>query len=120
MNVGWQLAINGLHGAGVRVLVFALLTAATAVRAADDPPPTSFVKTSGTAFTIDGRPFFVTGVNNHYLAFGSKNEVTRFLDDAAAMGANGSPIWNVFQAATTRRRTVGQSSNSSRNLRESP
>ena len=88
MNVGWQRAINGLRGAGIRVLVFASLAAPAAGRAADAPPMTSFVKASGTAFTVDGKPFFVTGVNNHYLTFGSKDEVIRVLDDAVAMGAN--------------------------------
>jgi mannan endo-1,4-beta-mannosidase len=48
----------------------------------------SFVKVTGTAFTVDGKPFFVTGVNNHYLTFGSRDEVTGVLDDAVAMGAN--------------------------------
>ncbi|WP_156938218.1 beta-mannosidase [Mesorhizobium sp. WSM3626] len=37
---------------------------------------------------MDGEPFFVTGVNNHYLTYGSKDEVTRVLDDAVAMRAN--------------------------------
>jgi mannan endo-1,4-beta-mannosidase len=87
MNVGCLRAINGLRGAGIRVLVFASLAAAAA-DAADAPPTASFVKTSGTAFTVDGKPFFVTGVNNHYLTFGSKDEVVRVLDDAVAMGAN--------------------------------
>jgi mannan endo-1,4-beta-mannosidase len=88
MIVGWQRAKNGLRNAGLRVLVFALLSAPAAVSAADDPSATSFIKTSGTGFTVDGRPFFVTGVNNHYLTFGSQDEVTRVLDDAVAMGAN--------------------------------
>ena len=70
------------------VLGLGLLSAPAAVCAADDPPATSFVKTSGTAFALDGKPFFVTGVNNHYLTFGSRDEVTRVLDDAVAMGAN--------------------------------
>ncbi|BCG96180.1 hypothetical protein MesoLj131a_50440 [Mesorhizobium sp. 131-2-1] len=48
----------------------------------------SFIKTSGTNFTLDGKPFFVTGANNHYLTYGSQVEVTRVLDDAVAMGAN--------------------------------
>lgn len=87
MNVGWQRAIKGLRSAGIRVLAFASLAAAAA-HGADTPPMTSFVKTSGTAFTVDGKPFFVTGVNNHYLTFGSKDEVVRVLDDAVAMGAN--------------------------------
>lgn len=37
---------------------------------------------------LDGKPFRVAGVNNHYLTFGSSGEVTRVLDDATAMGAN--------------------------------
>ena len=53
-----------------------------------NPPPTAFVNTSGTEFTVDGKTLFVTGVNNRHLTFGSHNEVTRVLDDAAAMDAN--------------------------------
>ncbi|WP_349630101.1 glycoside hydrolase 5 family protein [Bradyrhizobium tropiciagri] len=73
--------------------MYALLTAPALVNAAespaaDGPPPTPFIKAQGTHFTIDGKPFFVTGVNNHYLTFGSQQEVTRVLDDAVAMGAN--------------------------------
>jgi mannan endo-1,4-beta-mannosidase len=90
MNIGWQRAKNGQRNAGIRVLVFALLmfVAPLAGSAADGPPPTSFVRASGTAFSVDGKSFFVTGVNNHYLTFGSRDEVTRVLDDAVAMGAN--------------------------------
>jgi mannan endo-1,4-beta-mannosidase len=88
MIVGWQRVRNGLRNAGLRVLVFALLSVPAAVSAADDPSATSFIKTSGTNFTLDGRLFFVAGVNNHYLTFGSQDEVTRVLDDAVAMGAN--------------------------------
>src|SRR5882757_485091 len=88
MIVGCQRAKNGLRNAGLRVLVFALLSAPAAVSAADDASATSFIKISGTAFTLDGAPFPVTGVNNHYLTYGSRNEVTRVLDDAVAMGAN--------------------------------
>jgi mannan endo-1,4-beta-mannosidase len=84
MSVSWQRAKNGLRGACV--LPLALLFASAAP--ADRPPAASFVKTSGTAFIVNGRPFFVTGVNNHYLTFASKSEVTRVLDDASAMGAN--------------------------------
>jgi mannan endo-1,4-beta-mannosidase len=47
-----------------------------------------FVKTTGTSFTVDGKPFFGTGVNNHYLPFGTHTEVTEVLDDAVALGAN--------------------------------
>lgn len=47
-----------------------------------------FVRTQGTQFVLHGDPFYVTGVNNHYLPWGSEGEVTRVLDDAVAMGAN--------------------------------
>ncbi|MER8824350.1 cellulase family glycosylhydrolase [Mesorhizobium sp. M0991] len=88
MIIGWQRAKNGLRNAGLRVLVFALLFIPAAVSAADNLSPASFIRTSGTAFTVDGRPFFVTGVNNHYVTFGSQDEVIRVLDDAVAIGAN--------------------------------
>ncbi|MGO7030238.1 cellulase family glycosylhydrolase [Rhizobium ruizarguesonis] len=48
----------------------------------------SFVTTKEGGFLLDGKPFRVAGVNNHYLTFGSSAEVTRVLDDATAMGAN--------------------------------
>lgn len=86
--MGWQRTKNVLRNTGLRVLLFALLSAPAAVSGADDPSATSFIKTSGTEFTLDGRRFFVTGVNNHYLTFGSQDEVTRVLDDAVTMGAN--------------------------------
>ena len=53
-------------------------------RAHADP----FVRTKGDHFVLDGAPFRATGVNNHYLPWGSAAEVTRVLDDADAMGAN--------------------------------
>ena len=77
-----------LRNPGLRLLVFALLSTPSAIVSAADPSVKSFVRTSGTEFTVDGRPFLVSGVNNHYLTFGSQTEVTRVLDDAAAMGAN--------------------------------
>jgi mannan endo-1,4-beta-mannosidase len=48
----------------------------------------SFVTTRGTQFVLNGQPFYVTGVNNHYVGWGSKLEVDRVLDAAVAMGAN--------------------------------
>jgi mannan endo-1,4-beta-mannosidase len=48
----------------------------------------TFVQAQGTQFTLDGEPFYITGVNNHYLPWGSAAEVTRVLDAAVAMGAN--------------------------------
>ncbi|MER9388979.1 hypothetical protein [Mesorhizobium sp. M0028] len=88
MIVDWQRVKSELRNAGLRVLVFALLSVPAAVSAADSLSATSFIKTSGTEFTVDGRPFFVTGVNNHDLTYGSQDEVTRVLEDAVAMGAN--------------------------------
>jgi mannan endo-1,4-beta-mannosidase len=52
MNVGWQRAKNRLRNAGLRVLVFALLSVPAVVSAADDSSATSFIKTSGTNFTL--------------------------------------------------------------------
>ena len=51
-------------------------------------PNNTFVKTNNTSFTFDGKPFFVTGVNNHYLLYGTDTEVKEVLDDAVALGAN--------------------------------
>ncbi|WP_189512546.1 MULTISPECIES: glycoside hydrolase family 2 TIM barrel-domain containing protein [unclassified Mesorhizobium] len=86
MMAGWQRAKYWLRNVGLCALAFASVLAIAGTL--NDPSATSFIKTSGTNFTLDGKPFFVTGVNNHYLTFGSHNEVTRVLDDAVAMGAN--------------------------------
>lgn len=88
MIIEWQRAKYGLRRAWLCALVFAFVSVPAVASAADDPSATSFIETSGTHFTLDGRPFFVTGVNNHYLTYGSQDEVTRVLDDAVAMGAN--------------------------------
>ena len=45
-------------------------------------------KLPGTSFTVDGKPFFVAGVSNHYLLYGTDTEVNDVLDDAVALGAN--------------------------------
>lgn len=52
------------------------------------PPRPDFVGRNGTQFVFEGKTFRVAGVNNHYLAFASHEEVIRVLDDAKAMGAN--------------------------------
>ncbi|MFC0242575.1 glycoside hydrolase 5 family protein [Rhodopseudomonas telluris] len=70
------------------VFAIALLCAAWSSSTDTARASTNFVKTSGTAFMLDGRPFYVTGVNNHYLTFGSRREVLSVLDDAVALGAN--------------------------------
>jgi mannan endo-1,4-beta-mannosidase len=51
-------------------------------------PSSNFIGREETHFILDGKPYFVAGINNHYLTFGSPIEVTRVLDDAVAMGAN--------------------------------
>jgi mannan endo-1,4-beta-mannosidase len=68
-------------------ILAALLLSAAPALASDGQRP-GFVSREGTAFMLDGKPFRVAGVNNHYLSFGSRAEVTRVLDDAVAMGAN--------------------------------
>jgi hypothetical protein len=74
MNVGWQRAkknmLRGVRGAWLAVLALALPSIPAAVSAADDPSTRSYIKTSGAAFTVDGRPFAVA--NNHYLTYGSR------------------------------------------------
>jgi mannan endo-1,4-beta-mannosidase len=51
-------------------------------------PEAAFVKADGAEFVLLGRPYFVAGINNHYLTYGSDEEVRHVLDDAVAMGAN--------------------------------
>jgi mannan endo-1,4-beta-mannosidase len=71
-----------------RVLAFLLAVAACAAPAAMAETAPGFVTTAGSAFVQDGRPFRIAGVNNHYLAYASRDEVVRVLDDAVAMNAN--------------------------------
>jgi mannan endo-1,4-beta-mannosidase len=62
--------------------------------AARDPAPRAtarggpFVGVEGTRFTLDGRPFFVAGANNHYLGWASRAEVDDVLGAARRMGFN--------------------------------
>jgi mannan endo-1,4-beta-mannosidase len=51
-------------------------------------PISGFVGREGTHFVLDGKPYFVAGINNHYLTFGSPREVSLVLNDSVAMGAN--------------------------------
>jgi mannan endo-1,4-beta-mannosidase len=88
MTIGWHRAKLALGNAWSRMRTVALLSCLATVSVAQDAPARSFIGVSGTDFTLDGKPFFVTGVNNHYLTYGSQDEVTRVLDDAVAMGAN--------------------------------
>jgi hypothetical protein len=124
---------------GLWMPVLALLSASLA-SAAD--PAAAFVRTSGTGFTLDCRPFFVTGVNNHYLPYGSHDEVTRVLDDAVAMAGvaagvaagqrtvgvveqfdihnDGGAIWNVFKAATARAAQSRETGSTPETIRKAP
>jgi mannan endo-1,4-beta-mannosidase len=71
-------------GASKSVLLsFAVLILA-ALPVVADP----FVRTSGDQLVLNGAPFAVAGINNHYLPWGSPQEVTRVLDAAVAMHAN--------------------------------
>jgi mannan endo-1,4-beta-mannosidase len=68
------------------VIVIIMLLCATFASAAEPNAP--FVKATGTSFSVDGKPFFIMGVNNHYLSYGTESEVKEVLDDAVALGAN--------------------------------
>lgn len=46
-----------------------------------------FVSVLGTGFALEGKPFVPVGVNNHYLTFGSREEMLRVLDGAVRLGA---------------------------------
>jgi mannan endo-1,4-beta-mannosidase len=69
-----------------------LIAAASSAATADQTPAaglrSQFVTADGVDFELAGKPFFVTGVNNHYLTYGRDSEVVGVLDDAAALGAN--------------------------------
>jgi mannan endo-1,4-beta-mannosidase len=77
---------------GLRVvLVLSVLLAMYGLAETAQDPVSSIpgmVGKRGTVFMLDGRPFNVAGVNNHYLLYGSPQEVLRVLDDAVAMRAN--------------------------------
>jgi mannan endo-1,4-beta-mannosidase len=51
-------------------------------------PMSGFISRDGTHFVLNGKPYFVAGINNHYLTYGSPREVSLVLDDTVAMGAN--------------------------------
>lgn len=88
MNGSRGRITQGLRDAGMAVFAMALLCAASSASTDCARASTSFVKTKGTDFMLDGKPFYVTGVNNHYVTFGSRQEVLGVLDDAVALGAN--------------------------------
>jgi mannan endo-1,4-beta-mannosidase len=72
--------------ASAAALILALITWSGTLSSGTEASP-DFVKTSGSMFTIGDKPFFITGVNNHYLTHGTEGEVLRVLDDSVALGA---------------------------------
>lgn len=81
MIVDWQL-----RNAWWFALLLALVSVPAAASTLNDPSATSFIKTSGTNFALNGRPFFVAGVNNHYLTYGSHDEAIRVQNRIAING----------------------------------
>ena len=75
-------------GAAALIVLSVFVSPRAGAAPVETKPPAEFVTLSGTQFVFEGRPFRVAGVNNHYLAFGSNEEIVRVLDDAKAMGAN--------------------------------
>jgi mannan endo-1,4-beta-mannosidase len=73
-------------GAGVAAAAAGCAPGAQAPRRTAAAGP--FVTTSGTRFMLNGRPFFVTGANCHYLGWGSRAEVDDVLTTARRMGLN--------------------------------
>jgi len=86
--------MNGCSGLAILTIACALFATANDASATQSQKKKAlsvhdaFVKRDGQAFLLRGKPFRVAGVNNHYLAYGSKQEVTRVLDSAVAMHAN--------------------------------
>ena len=72
----------------ILLVTFLCLAASSASDGVKAEQASSFVTVKDTHFELDGAPFFVAGVNNHYLPFGSHDEVISVLDDAVAMNAN--------------------------------
>ena len=67
----------------ILVVLLGGTTAAAALGGGGD-----FVQASEAGFALNGKPFFVVGVNNHYLPFATQTEVERVIDDSVALGAN--------------------------------
>ncbi len=53
----------------------------------------SYVTQVGANFLLEGKPFYITGANNHYIQFAPQAEVDRILADAVAMKLNVLRIW---------------------------
>jgi mannan endo-1,4-beta-mannosidase len=63
-------------------------------------PESSFVRASGTHFSLDGQPFRVAGANNYYLGFESDSMVEPVLELAAQMGLNTLRTWAFLDCGT--------------------
>lgn len=72
----------------VKVLIIITIVLIGSIEARSEEYQDNFIKTSGMKFLLYGKEFKVSGVNNHYLTFGSEKEVLNVLDDAVKMGAN--------------------------------
>lgn len=63
--------------------------------------PPSFVKTSGTRFTVDGKPIYIAGCNNYYLSYKSDYMVEAVLDGAQTLGLNVIRTWGSIVAGSS-------------------
>ena len=89
--IQWRIPRQRLHRLGllaISLITLSLTLTPISGRIASAQPTENFVKRTGTQFTLDGKPFFVTGANNHYLSWGSQEEIDNVLNDAAAMHFN--------------------------------
>jgi mannan endo-1,4-beta-mannosidase len=85
------MSLNALpQGLKFAVLAFVTFIELAGSASADEArmSTSQFVEPEGTSFSLGGAPFFIAGVNNHYMTYGTESEVTRVLDDAVAMHAN--------------------------------
>lgn len=82
-----QLVVTILVALGVMLSMSSMGTVSASAKS------TSFVTTSGAQFVLDGKPYYVTGTNNHYIHFAPPGEVDRVLEHAAAMGLNVVRMW---------------------------
>lgn len=70
-----------------QILYCAVFTLVVILSAVETGRADDFVRASGTTFTFAEKPFFIAGINNHYLTYGTEAEVTQVLDDTVALGA---------------------------------
>jgi D-aspartate ligase len=80
-----------IHRAMVKTIASAATLILPLIMSSGSEASPDFVLISGAMFTLAGKPFFITGVNNHYLTFGTEGEVLRVLDDSVALGGLSEP-----------------------------